>query len=628
MSDYAESTIPITVELGEALSDLAAAKGIGAFERHLSSELTSLLKQLGLSGEPLVKVQSGPSRRAVRIRVQGALQPYDPNLMKRTWLAVAPPGQQHMTDEPNSQPGFPDGWFTAHVANLSASKSDLGLAFAYLTRLVTEVIAERPGCLVGPVQAAAYVKTGSTLAPGVTVSPAMISTILKSLLNLGVNVANQGLVWQAIIIGTQLGRSVEDIVESLFTQLRSATIEVHVHPGYLNKCLKHRPLLHEDKTGLRPLGAVWKLFDTVRGALAPQQPVSEPLPVYSEQVDETIQGLFRGAEAEVFTDLGLQLPELVWVAAPQVQDGLIAIKINDRLAPPIQGLQPGELLAHASVDQLVALNVARRPATNTVEGEYAIINEADKNTVTQGGITTSDMSSVVAQAVTAEVKRRASRLLGVEDVEYQLAQLRQAFPALVRAATACFSVAEMTRVMRGLVAEGVSLRNSRAVLEGMLRFDTVTVPSDDYIAFDERLELQVARASEISSWRNLGAFVRTTLKHFIGFSFSKAQNSMTAYAVNVDLQSRADLAAMNEDTIDEDPWLSEAEREALRDSIWATIPSGEAERRLTPILTTTNARVAIRKLIAPEMPNLPVVAYSELGPQMRIEKLGTIEFEK
>jgi FHIPEP family len=615
-----ETTIPITVELSESLSVLANAKGLSGFERRLNSQLASLLKDLGLSGNPAVKVLSNNSNRAIRVRVHGKLQPYDPGLLKKIWILVAPPASLNAVEAVNDESRFPDGWLSAIVSNLTNSKSDLGIAFEFLSRVVTEIILEKPACLAGPAQVSAYMNDAKLTLTELGDSQSTLTSLLKSLLELGVNVNNYSVVQQAIIVGQQLHRSAGDIVESIFTQLRSASIDIHVHPDYLNKFLRRKPVAGEDKA--RGLNTVRRFLGNVISSLSTQPIGSGSFAVYSEQVDESIQAAFQNVESELFNRLGLQLPELRWVPSPQVPDGFISIKINDRLSPPVFGVQPGELLVHTSPDQLIPLNVFRRPAPIT-SGEYAIVNETDGSKVIQAGFTVSDISSLIPMIVKEEVTRRTARLLGVEDIEYQLAQLRLSYPALVRTATACYSLGEFTRVMRTLVAEGISIRNTRAILEGMLKFDTITIPSLAFIAFDDRLQLPRGKPTEVSNWRNLSAFVRTTLKHFIGSTFSRYQYSMDVFTVDAEVQDRAEFATTTDYRIDDDSWLSEAEQEALRDSVWSQF----AANQNGPIITTTNARGPIHDLIVAEIPDVVVISYYELVPETKLQSKGQLTIE-
>lgn len=615
-----ELTIPITVELSGSLSALLAAKGLAGFERGLAPQLATLVKDLGLSGDPAVKVESGNSNRALRVRVHGKLQPYDPELLKKVWILVAPPASRNAIESSSEKSGFNDGWLTTYFSNLITSKTEPSFEFEFLTRVVLEIISECPACLAGPAQVSAYI-TDAQLdgAADEQLSHAELTTLLKSLLDLGVRVNNYEVVRQAIRVGLQLRRSTADIVESIFTQLRSSSIEIHVHPEYLKKVLRLQPAPVEEKPGA--LETLRKFFGNVLSSLTSQLAAKNSFPVYSEQVDESIQTLFRTVESGIFNSIGIQqLPELTWVPSTQIPDGFVSIKINDRLSPPVLGLQAGELLVRASSERLKALNIPHRPAP-LLSTVYAIVNEIDINTISQHGFSPLDISHLVPLVLTGEITRRAGRLVGIEDIEYQLAQIRLSFPALVRTAIACYSLGDLTRVMRTLVAEGISIRNVRAILEGMLKFDTITVPSE-YIPFDTRFELPESEPTERSKWRDLAAFVRTTLRHFIGANFGSSLTSIDVFTLDRDVQGRAELAMTADHRIDDDSWLSEAEQEALRDSAWTKFAQGRK-----PILTTPNARAPIHDLIAPEIPDVVVVSFSELSPTIKVYEQGEIALD-
>ena len=617
-----ELTIPITVELSGSLGALLTAKALTGFERGLALRLAALIKDLGLNGNPAVKVESGNSNRALRVRVHGKLQPYDPELLKKIWILVAPPASRNAIESSSEKSGFNDGWLTTYFSNLNDSKAEPSFEFEFLTRVVLEIISEYPACLAGPAQVSAYITDAQLdgVATDEQLSHAELTTLLKSVLDLGVRVNNYEAVRQAIRVGLQLRRSTADIVESIFTQLRSSRIEIHVHPEYLRKVLKlQQPAPVEEKSGA--FEALKKFFGNVLSSLTSQLAGKNKFPVYSEQVDESIQTLFRAVESGIFNSIGIQqLPELTWVASTQIPDGFVSIKINDRLSPPVLGLQAGELLVPASSEQLKALNIQHRPAP-LVSMVYAIVNEIDSNTISQHGFNPLDISHLIPLVLTEEITRRAGRLVGIEDIEYQLAQIRLSFPALVRTAIACYSLGDLTRVMRTLVAEGVSIRNVRAILEGMLKFDTITVPGD-YIPFDARFELPEGKPREDSEWRDLAAFARTTLRHFIGANFGRSLNSIDVFTLDRGVQGRAELAVTTDHRIDDDSWLSEAEQEALRDSAWTQFAQGRK-----PILTTPNARAPIHDLIAAEIPNVVVVSFSELSPTIKVYEHGQIALD-
>src|SRR5262249_25157409 len=190
MEDNADTTIPITIELGFPLKHLADSDRVRALEHDLADSLQALIEHLGLTGKPAVEVRPANTERAVRLRVHGRLQPYSPDLMIRVWLAVElPDTEDRSSATPASQAGFPDRWLEEYVADTvgSADTSRRELLFRYLGRLALEIIQEQPGCLLASGQANAYLQTASARQSGtsLTITPDALAALLRALLDLG-----------------------------------------------------------------------------------------------------------------------------------------------------------------------------------------------------------------------------------------------------------------------------------------------------------------------------------------------------------------------------------------------------------------------------------------------------------
>lgn len=593
--------VPITVEFGSSSDALLDAGKTRAVERFLSPELGMLLQGLGLAGEPEIEFRSVSSGRVVQVRVHGELQPYPPDLMKRVWRALAPTDLRGLPEitEMADYRGFPDAWLKRILADLSVvdDDPDWGPILEYLARLVFEIIRERPACLVGPLQTAAYLEEGANDLPFSRPSDIQeeLSSILKALLGLGVSVEAKSMVLQAHEVGRKFGRSTEDVIEGLFAQLRSDLIEIHVHPDYLQLMVSGRQ-------------------------------VGEPLPVYAERIDEDLREQFRFMESSLFSEVGVLLPDLVLMPSPEVREGMLAIKINGHLGLPIPGLRLGELLVNAPVEELTALKVPGRPAIEMVDGNVcAVVSEVHKGTVEEAGYTTWTLVQFVVLALSDEIRRMADRLLSIEDVENRLVQLQDGFPDLIEAATEHCSVADSTRVMRGLLREDLSIRDMRAILERLLRFETVPIDLGKYVVFDDRLAVKEGTPpGSVYSWENYLEFVRGGLKYYIVRRYARGQDRLNVLLIDPELETRVEEAMETDgQPADARVGLTEVEREAFRDTVWAE--GGNVLTTLRPaILTKSSIRAAVRNLIAPELHNLPVVAYSELPPTVNIEFVGRI----
>lgn len=581
-----QAPIPVRIELGPDLAWFGESSETMRLQRRLASELAAHLDRLGLTGEPTVDVDVTDSNRPVRISVHGRPQPYSPDLLRRAWLAVAPP-EPH--DHPLAVPsdpdvGFPAGWLSAYVSgSLSQAPSPSAeLVVALLERLTAQVVAERPSCLVSPAQVEAY-------ASELGCRPDGLETLLCSLLDLGVSLEDRDLVRRVILEGEEINRPLEDTIEAAFTELRSHAIEIHVHPATL-------------------------------GELVPGLPARESLSVYDHRVDETRRDLFRELERTFFSAFGFLLPGLYWVPSPGMAQRTVAVKVGAWRGLPLPMLPQGKRLVIAPAEELRVTGAL--PAVNPVTGTpCAVVDDLLKAELEQRGYTTWGRVDFVIVILVSELSRRAGTLLGMEEIEYQLSQLptegEELLPGSVRTALTLFSLGDVTRVLRALVDERLSLRDLSGLLERLAQFDTVPLAQDgaELVLLDDRLPISPgAPEGDARRWRTYYAFLRRQLSPYLSYFHAGSDGRISAYALEPEIERRAQQSPAA---------FTEGELELLRDAVWKELGrSSPGAGQL--IVTTTGARAAVRELLSPEFPDLSILAYSELSTDLELELVGTI----
>jgi type III secretion protein V len=595
--------IPIAIELGDDLAWLAEAPAAGSFKRDLAGDVAVLAGRLGISGEPIVKLQPGPTSRPVRQWVHGKAQPYSPALLQRAWLATAPRELQDLpAREPqNAEHRFPAAWLREYARE----SADPALLLACIRRLVGAILIDRPSSLVGPLQLAAYAQETSLRGQNV-------AAILKPLLDLGVSTANRTVIARIVREGKQIRRPLEDTVEAVFTELRGHEVELLVHPASLTTLL-----------GL-------------------ERPPDRPFSVYAAESSETFREIFRDLERTFFGQFGFLLPRLVWVPSGELPEGTITVKIDEWRGLPLPLIFQPERVVLGTGDD-ATIRVSGRPVLHPVTGVRCTVTDEGKDALDSAGLATWGPIDFVVHNVYAELRRRAGRLLGLEDVEYQLARLRYQlltfgggepgefpsefvldgpFPELVHAALARYSLGDLTRILRGLVEEGLSIQNVPRILDRLLHYDTVPVGLNGLVLFDDRLpSVAGAAPRRREGWRSPYEFLRKQLASYLSNRYAWYENTLVAYILDPTIEDAA--PALVADERGRLPRSTDAV-EALRDAVWAELqylaptPAGQV------ILTTPDARPAIRELIAPELPELPVLSYSELRPDLNVQPLARI----
>ena len=584
MGESADSLIPIVLEFGaavSALTDVATARG---FSSNLAAEVSKLVEQLELPGHPVIELRKGKSQQALRILIHGRLQPYSPALMFRVWSGVAPAELQALpeTSGKDTNDRFPDGWFQALVAaftpDIPPRSSDL--VFSFLTQLVLEALRERPASLLNPANTTAYSGGPGSVLPDME-KPAIqqaLFPVLRGLLDMWMPLRERAWLLQCVNRALGVGRSVDDIVEIALAYVCRPSIEIHIHPEFLKVILADG---HDE----------------------------EPLPVPPQSMEERSREFLRGLNNQLFRESGVVLPDLRWCPSSEIEEGAVCLKINDRPQWMALAIRTRELWVPALVERLKELKVQARPA---LEPSYrihgSIICSSDKRAVEEAGLLTFGPATILRTWLFSAILSTAYRLLGIEQVKFLLGQLDTSFPDLVRAALARFTLEDLTRVLRSLVREQVSIRDLRTILDQLLLFDTIAVEPDGCIVFDDRLPLR----EEITQAHDAQCeFIRVGLKDYLGRKYSLDGNTMKVLLLSTNLEARVAALSGNARNGAGLDTRTENELESIRGAIWAEF--GPAGRQAdSVVLTGRPTRRGLRDILAPEFPDLGVLAYDEV----------------
>jgi hypothetical protein len=225
------------------------------------------------------------------------------------------------------------------------------------------------------------------------------------------------------------------------------------------------------------------------------------------------------------------------------------------------------------------------------------------------------------EALEPELRARAALLLDVAAVELELARSYDQAPQLCLAALEVVSPARLTRILRCLLREGIPIRDLRTILERVASHDPVAVDAADYRVMDDRLAVPDGLPAD--TWQEPEDYaqqVRLGLKQFLSYQFADYRRRLAVYRLSDDVERRVfdDLAHRRGDAAR--PPLRPEEARAFREAIAAALADGPT----APLLTTSAVRFAVRRLIADEFPELPVLAEEELIPEVKLGVVGTI----
>ncbi|MFW5920384.1 MAG: FHIPEP family type III secretion protein, partial [Polyangiales bacterium] len=210
-----------------------------------------------------------------------------------------------------------------------------------------------------------------------------------------------------------------------------------------------------------------------------------------------------------------------------------------------------------------------------------------------------DEAGVVARNLGMVVRRRAHDLVGLQEAQTMLDQLERAYPALVRnVVPKPVTLALLTDVLRRLVEEGVSIRPLREILEALATY----APNErDPVALTE--------------------LVRSSLKRQITYRYAQ-DGVLAVYLLDPDVEEAIRDAIQRTATgsyLAMAPDMAKDVIEAVRRESVAPTDGGEVI-----LLTQSDVRRFVRRLVEVELPDVVVLGYQELAPEVTVQPLARV----
>lgn len=313
--------------------------------------------------------------------------------------------------------------------------------------------------------------------------------------------------------------------------------------------------------------------------------------------EQGVTGMLGMMRDGLFYELGVMLPPVEVRLREDLDPYAMQFQLNDLRLPPVLGLAAGEYLVNDTVDRLALLRLGGRPAVNPANGSLcAVVNRPDAAGTCEGaGLTTWDPGEFVVLSLSAAIRRDAAVFVNAHFVRYYLDQLRQAYPVLVNAVDGTVPIAGLTRLLRGLVAEEVSIRGGREIMEALLA-----------------QQQSPARGGE---WAGGAAeAVRWALRSYLSRKYARPENALVVLLIEHEIEAR--LAQEN--------LLDDVEHDQLVDALRRELGGLPPTAQVPPILTTRECRKRLRNLIAEELPRVAVLSYDELAEDMNIQPIGRV----
>ena len=585
------ATMPaVRVRLGfdASLGSRLSAGGLlsEALRQAVSTALVELLGALGIPGQPEVEItrlapDRPPGEPFMAVVVNGSVCPYPDDLLHSVRAYVT-----GVLPQPGVSLDQLLGWLHELADPPSESTARIPEpALEYLALSCLEIIKLSPAVLLGAAQAESFcaslpVPAGSQ--PAVWLPPAgWLLPILRTVLGLRISLADRQAI--ANVLGQMRGRAPDDVAEALVKALRPPVVRLQVERAYL----KQLTLADRGEPG----------------------------------------AMFRVTRERLFRDLGMPYPEFHFAPVDGLKPGSFAFQINHLATPPFMGLQPDQCLVNDSVHSLRRLGVEAEPATNPATGLPAgVVAVGQRDTLTAAGLTPASQWDYLLLCFDVVLRRNAACLLDGQVAAGLLGKLETDFRALVNTLHSLVSEEQVTRVLRALVADELSIKDLPLILERLLDYDfangdaTGPQPVDQGSGDD-----WASHNPPLDNLDNVLASVRVGLRRCISDRYAHGSNSLDVYLLDPELEtllarvaSRPVMAAPPADPLEDDEGA--VILAAIRAEI-GRLPPGV----LPPVLLTAlQFRPALAGLVSGPWPRMPVLAYQEVSPEFRIQIVAKV----
>ncbi len=303
----------------------------------------------------------------------------------------------------------------------------------------------------------------------------------------------------------------------------------------------------------------------------------------------------------LYQDLGVRFPGIhVRTDSPTLEPTEYAIHLNE--VPIVRGkILLKHLLTNESEETLRRYNIPFTASKGTLGMPALWVDEKYQEILQRAGIRFWTGLEVIILHVSRFYRQYASEFIGIQEVRAILEFIEKSFPDLIKEVTRLVPLQKLTEILRRLVQEQISIKDLRTILEALSEWAQT---EKDTVLLTE--------------------YVRSSLKRYISYKYSLGQSVLSVYLLDPEIEDMVRGAIKQTSAgsyLALDPDSVQLILHSMRNTIQPTPAGGQPPVLLTGI----DVRRFVRKLIEGEFPDLAVVSYQEIVPEIRIQPLGRVQ---
>lgn len=303
----------------------------------------------------------------------------------------------------------------------------------------------------------------------------------------------------------------------------------------------------------------------------------------------------------LYQDLGVRFPGVhVRTDSPILDNDEYAIYLNE--VPILRGKVLAKyLLTAESEETLRRYNLPCFTLQNSLGLPALWVEEKYKDILSKAGISYWTPLEVMILHLSKFYRNYASEFMGIQEVRAILEFMESSYPDLVKEVTRLVPLQKLTEILRRLIQEQISIKDLRTILEALSEWAQT---EKDTVLLTE--------------------YVRSSLKRYISYKYSMGKTTLSVYLLDPEIEdmvrgsikqtSAGSYLALDPDSV-----------QLILHAMRTTITPTPAGAQPPVLLTAIDVRRFTRKLIEGEFPDLPVVSYQEVVPEIKIQPLGRVQ---
>lgn len=324
-------------------------------------------------------------------------------------------------------------------------------------------------------------------------------------------------------------------------------------------------------------------------------------PGIKDQLDsDTLNDEVIRLRRALYYDLGVPFPGINLRYNDSIPADNYIIRLDE--VPVSRGwLRPGKILAREKPEHLRVLGVDFEEDKAFLPGlETMWVADKDAAALERLGVSWLDAARIISYHLSFILKKHAGNFIGIQETRHLLTQMEATYPDLVKEAQRLLPLQKMAEIFQRLVQENVSIRNFRTVLEAFIEW----APKEKDILL-------------------LTEYVRGMLKRQISYQYAGDNNQLPVYLVNPDVEEQI-RGAIRQTSSGSFLTLPPQTTAAFIKNVKKEVGDISGLARRPVVLTSMDVRRYVRRLIEVEMPELMVLSYQELTPEVTVQPLGKI----